>query len=255
MLCAQHSGWSQSRVCVLFFFFFWLSRAPVCLSMCACKSTVACVNPPVEPCSQSSSFWNQAWIIKPFHKAALTIYYMRGNRSSSNVRKIVCMGVIGLKKTVNNMPPSSLHAPYTVLTLKNDWQLQLQTHLPTDMRQGYIWVIVSFNLTCQMYPCHKRWCSQADKTQNLCSCFYFFKMLFYIFWQTRTLKKETAHKSAENNNYRNETLYGKIIMISNPQKHQNYIYTNGLIPCKYAVYLESMKDILNITYRASRSTL
>lgn len=101
MLCAQHSGWSQSRVCEAFlfsFFFFWLSQAPVCLSVCACKSTVACVNPPVEPCSQSSSFWNQAWIIKPFHKAALTIYYMRGNRSSSDVRAIVCMGVIGLKK-------------------------------------------------------------------------------------------------------------------------------------------------------------
>lgn len=133
---------SQGCVCVCVFFL-CLSRAPACLGMCAPKTTVACVNPPMEPCSQSASFWNQAWIIKPFHKAALTIYYMRGNRSSSNVRRPVCSGVIGLKKRRGTMRVS-LRAPHTVLTLQDDRQLRIPSYFPPDMTKGYIWVMLLF---------------------------------------------------------------------------------------------------------------
>lgn len=138
---------SVKGVCVCF------SWAPVRRSVCACKSTVACVNPPVEPCSQSSSFWNQAWIIKSFHKVALTIYYMRGNRSSI----AHCLhGRYWVKEDAEQYRP--LFMPHILYLLWSEWQLRLKTPFTKDSKglsdeffistdsSSYIWVIHLFYL-------------------------------------------------------------------------------------------------------------
>lgn len=179
MLCAQHTGWSQSRV--FFFFFVRVSRAPVCLSVCACKSTVACVNPPVEPCSQSSSFWNQAWIIKLFHKAALTIYYMRRNRSSSSVRKIVCMlyGFYWVKKDgVQCSPPFSARVLYLLCRMTDSPRFRLIfLHICKPLMTSHSFVRVRFRSRC-----HSTWDNRSTLTlTNLNNfTFKFFKIIHIV---------------------------------------------------------------------------